>query len=120
MATTNVSEREPGKEHLGMKTPPIVSQQEWEAARQQLLVKEKAVMHARDAMSQVGQARPRDRAHVSGSDYSDSHERSWPNVATNAEYSKPGRMAPVAAPRGSAPLEPEPADATRAATSITM
>ena len=25
-----------------MNTPPIVSQQEWEAARQQLLVKEKA------------------------------------------------------------------------------
>ncbi len=25
-----------------MKTPPIVSQQEWEAAHQQLLVKEKA------------------------------------------------------------------------------
>ena len=34
-----------------MKTPPIVSQQEWEAARQQLLVKEKALMHARDAMA---------------------------------------------------------------------
>jgi predicted dithiol-disulfide oxidoreductase (DUF899 family) len=26
-----------------MKTPPIVSSQEWEAARQQLLVKEKAL-----------------------------------------------------------------------------
>ena len=26
-----------------MNTPPIVSQQEWEAARQQLLVKEKAL-----------------------------------------------------------------------------
>jgi predicted dithiol-disulfide oxidoreductase (DUF899 family) len=26
-----------------MKTPPIVSPQEWEAARQQLLVKEKAL-----------------------------------------------------------------------------
>jgi predicted dithiol-disulfide oxidoreductase (DUF899 family) len=39
------------KAHLAMKTPPVVSQQEWEAARQQLLVKEKAVMHARDAMA---------------------------------------------------------------------
>ncbi len=35
----------------GMKTPPIVSPQEWEAARQQLLVKEKALTRARDAMA---------------------------------------------------------------------
>ena len=28
-------------EHVVMKTPPIVSAEEWEAARQQLLVKEK-------------------------------------------------------------------------------
>ncbi len=34
-----------------MKTPPVVSAQEWEAARQQLLVKEKAVTHARDALA---------------------------------------------------------------------
>src|SRR4026207_1820653 len=34
-----------------MKTPPIVSAQEWEAARQQLLVKEKALTHARDALA---------------------------------------------------------------------
>ena len=34
-----------------MKTPPIVSLQEWEAARQQLLVKEKALTRARDAMA---------------------------------------------------------------------
>src|ERR1700691_3992490 len=34
-----------------MKTPPIVSQQEWEAARQQLLVKEKAFTHSRDALA---------------------------------------------------------------------
>ena len=31
-----------------MKTPPIVSAKEWEAARQQLLVKEKALTRARD------------------------------------------------------------------------
>jgi len=37
--------------HLAMNTPPIVSPQEWEAARQQLLVKEKAVTRARDAMA---------------------------------------------------------------------
>ena len=34
-----------------MKTPPIVSQQEWEAARQQLLVKEKAFTRSRDALA---------------------------------------------------------------------
>ncbi len=34
-----------------MKTPPIVSPQEWEAAHQQLLVKEKELTHARDAMA---------------------------------------------------------------------
>ncbi|HMF97433.1 MAG TPA: DUF899 domain-containing protein [Vicinamibacterales bacterium] len=33
-----------------MKTPPIVSSQEWEAARQHLLVKEKALTRARDAL----------------------------------------------------------------------
>src|SRR5712672_2860906 len=34
-----------------MKTPPIVSPEEWEAARQQLLVKEKELTHARDALA---------------------------------------------------------------------
>ncbi|HTI19297.1 MAG TPA: DUF899 domain-containing protein [Trinickia sp.] len=34
-----------------MNTPPIVSPQEWEAAREQLLVKEKALTHARDALA---------------------------------------------------------------------
>ena len=34
-----------------MATPPIVSAQVWDAARQQLLVKEKAQMHARDALA---------------------------------------------------------------------
>ena len=34
-----------------MKTPPIVSPQEWEAARQQLLVREKELTHARDALA---------------------------------------------------------------------
>jgi predicted dithiol-disulfide oxidoreductase (DUF899 family) len=36
---------------MKMKTPPIVSSQEWEAARQQLLVKEKEVTRARDALA---------------------------------------------------------------------
>jgi hypothetical protein len=34
-----------------MKTPPIVSSAEWEAARQQILVKEKALTRARDALA---------------------------------------------------------------------
>ena len=34
-----------------MKTPPIVAPQEWEAARQQLLVKEKELTRARDALA---------------------------------------------------------------------
>src|SRR6266700_7043867 len=34
-----------------MNTPPIVSLQEWEAARQQLLVKEKALTRSRDALA---------------------------------------------------------------------
>lgn len=34
-----------------MKIPPIVSPQEWEAARQKLLVKEKALTRARDALA---------------------------------------------------------------------
>ena len=38
-------------EHLPMKTPPIVSSQEWEAARLQLLVKEKELTRARDALA---------------------------------------------------------------------
>jgi predicted dithiol-disulfide oxidoreductase (DUF899 family) len=34
-----------------MNTPPVVSPQAWEAARQQLLVKEKALTRARDALA---------------------------------------------------------------------
>ena len=36
---------------LPMNTPPVVSAQEWETARQQLLVKEKALTRARDALA---------------------------------------------------------------------
>ena len=42
-----------------MNTPPIVSPQEWEAARQQLLVKEKEVTRARDAMAAERRRMPR-------------------------------------------------------------
>jgi predicted dithiol-disulfide oxidoreductase (DUF899 family) len=36
---------------IAMNRPPIVSPQEWEATRQQLLVKEKDLTRARDAMA---------------------------------------------------------------------
>src|SRR5499427_4132148 len=36
---------------IAMKTPPIVSSQEWEAAREQLLVREKELTRARDALA---------------------------------------------------------------------
>ena len=47
-------ERETGSNETGRlptNTPPVVSAQEWEAARQQLLVKEKALTRARDALA---------------------------------------------------------------------
>jgi predicted dithiol-disulfide oxidoreductase (DUF899 family) len=34
-----------------MDTPPVVSPEEWEAARQELLVKEKELTRARDALA---------------------------------------------------------------------
>jgi predicted dithiol-disulfide oxidoreductase (DUF899 family) len=34
-----------------MNTPPVVSAEDWEAARQRLLVKEKELTHARDALA---------------------------------------------------------------------
>jgi len=40
-----------GREELPTSHPPIVSRQEWEAARQQLLVKEKALSRARDELA---------------------------------------------------------------------
>jgi predicted dithiol-disulfide oxidoreductase (DUF899 family) len=51
MATNKERDTEPGKAHLAMNKPPIVSQQEWEAAHQQLLVKEKAFTRSRDALA---------------------------------------------------------------------
>src|SRR5438093_4778563 len=39
------------KGNIAMKTPPVVSQQEWEAARQQLLAKEKPLTRSRDALA---------------------------------------------------------------------
>src|SRR5258705_12447273 len=49
MATSKEREVKNQRGHLAMKTQPIVSPQQWEAARQQLLVKEKAFTRSRDA-----------------------------------------------------------------------
>ena len=48
---TKAPENRPKGGRLAMHTPPIVSPQEWEAAREQLLVKEKAQMRARDTLA---------------------------------------------------------------------
>jgi predicted dithiol-disulfide oxidoreductase (DUF899 family) len=42
-----------------MNMPPIVSPQEWEAARQELLVKEKELTRARDALAASRRRMPR-------------------------------------------------------------
>ena len=49
--TTTTSPATGKKEAHAMNSPPIVSPQEWDAAREQLLVKEKAFTHARDALA---------------------------------------------------------------------
>ena len=41
-----------------MKTPSIVSPEDWEAARQQMLVKEKATTRARDALAAARRRMP--------------------------------------------------------------
>ncbi|HVI82819.1 MAG TPA: DUF899 family protein, partial [Chthoniobacterales bacterium] len=51
MATTKQKDQKHGKGDLGMKTPPIVSEQDWTAARDKMLVKEKAHTRARDALA---------------------------------------------------------------------
>src|ERR1700676_5143119 len=51
MATSKERDMEHREGQLAMNTPPIVSAQEWEAARQELLVKEKALTRSRDAMA---------------------------------------------------------------------
>jgi predicted dithiol-disulfide oxidoreductase (DUF899 family) len=51
MDSKKVKDMEHYKGVFGMNTPPIVSLEAWEAARQQMLVKEKALMRARDALA---------------------------------------------------------------------
>jgi predicted dithiol-disulfide oxidoreductase (DUF899 family) len=58
-----------------MKTPPLVSPREWEAARQKLLVKEKELTHARDALA--------------------ADRRRMPWMAVEREYAFEGPQGPV-------------------------
>ena len=51
VATSKEGDNEHPKGHIEMNTPPIVSQQAWEAARQQLLAKEKTFTRSRDALA---------------------------------------------------------------------
>src|ERR1700729_1384099 len=51
MATNKERDKDQRSEQVAMKTPPVVSQQEWEAAHQELLAKEKAFTHSRDALA---------------------------------------------------------------------
>src|SRR5215510_12451185 len=48
---TTTPENDRKGEQPAMRTPPIVPPQAWEAARQQMLVKEKALTRARDALA---------------------------------------------------------------------
>ena len=51
MTTTRTLEKHQNGEQPALRTPPIVSPEAWEAARQQMLVKEKALTRARDALA---------------------------------------------------------------------
>ena len=51
MATIELRNKERGEGPISIKTPPIVTEKEWKAARQQLLVKEKAHMKNADALA---------------------------------------------------------------------
>jgi len=51
VTTTKTVENDRIGERPAMRTPPIVLPPEWEAAREQLLVKEKALTRARDALA---------------------------------------------------------------------
>jgi len=51
MASRNDIDKAHSKNQRAISTPPIVSEQEWEAARQQLLIKEKDLTRSRDALA---------------------------------------------------------------------
>jgi predicted dithiol-disulfide oxidoreductase (DUF899 family) len=51
IAMTTITSPEKSREQHAMNSPPIVSPQEWDTAREQLLLKEKAFTRARDALA---------------------------------------------------------------------
>ena len=51
MTLTKTDEKNRNSEQPAMSTPPIVSPEAWEVARQQMLVKEKTLTRARDALA---------------------------------------------------------------------
>src|SRR4051812_24459450 len=51
MSTTRSPENHLDEGLQGMNTPALVTMQEWEAARERLLVKEKSLTRARDALA---------------------------------------------------------------------
>jgi predicted dithiol-disulfide oxidoreductase (DUF899 family) len=51
MTTTKTLENDRKGEQSAVRTPPIVSPEAWEATRQQMLVKEKALTRSRDALA---------------------------------------------------------------------
>ncbi len=51
MQQSKANDMKHGEGFAGMETPSVVSQQEWTAAREQLLAKEKEMIRARDALA---------------------------------------------------------------------
>jgi len=51
MASNKQRGKEQPQEHVAIKIPSIVSREEWEAAREQMLVKEKVFTRSRDALA---------------------------------------------------------------------
>ena len=51
MTTSKTPAKDRNGQQPTMSTPPVVSPEAWEAARQQMLVKEKALTRARDALA---------------------------------------------------------------------
>src|SRR3954452_21001339 len=51
MTTTKTSENPQNGNQPALQTPPVVPREAWDSAREQMLVKEKALTHARDALA---------------------------------------------------------------------
>ena len=90
-AMTTVTEDRRAGGQQAMRMPPVVSTEEWEAARARLLVKEKELTRARDALAaerrrmpwlavETDGSAPPDRYHLPGP-RSRSHPADWPRKA---------------------------------------